>query len=317
MAGERRHIPADAVESVWPAPDGWPIRRIDWKPPEPARGSVLFLPGLGDYYEKYLDTLSFWAGKGWRVTASDWRGQAGSGRMTDDPHMIHVDDFAIWLGDLAALWRDWVEQTPAPHVLVGHSMGGHLVLRALLEQWVRPDAVVISAPMLGFHPQKLAGLPMPGWMTPCVSWLMVRLSPRGPVWTVADKPDGSPGHKLFVTHDPTREEDERQWWAARPFLRPGSPSWSWLAAALASMRAVQRSGAATTTPLLALLADEDQVVDSAVAARLLGAGRSNVFGPSVAHEILRETEPVRALALAAIDEFLDRAAPSPTDQTPI
>jgi len=36
--------------------DGEPIRRIDW--PEPAgesRGSLLFVPGRGDAYEKYLE----------------------------------------------------------------------------------------------------------------------------------------------------------------------------------------------------------------------------------------------------------------------
>ena len=74
------------------APDGFAIRRIDWGPAEegagadgPApRGSLLFLPGRGDAYEKYLETLDGWAGQGWRVTAMDWRGQGGSGRLGAD-----------------------------------------------------------------------------------------------------------------------------------------------------------------------------------------------------------------------------------------
>ncbi len=97
-------MPGAAVESRWVAPDGHPIRRIDWPEPDgPPRGSMLFLPGRGDAYEKYLETFEHWRQRGWRVTAADWRGQAGSGRLGADAVTGHVDDFALWIGDLAAL----------------------------------------------------------------------------------------------------------------------------------------------------------------------------------------------------------------------
>ena len=83
---DRRTIPHGAVESRWAAPGGQPIRRIDWLLPQGAcRGSLLFMPGRGDAYEKYLETLDHWHRRGWRVTAADWRGQAGSGRLGNDP----------------------------------------------------------------------------------------------------------------------------------------------------------------------------------------------------------------------------------------
>src|SRR5690242_2314244 len=78
---DRRAIPANARESRWTAPDGHAIRRLDFAAPANPRGALLFLPGRGDYYEKYLETLGHWAARGWRVTALDWRGQAGSGRL--------------------------------------------------------------------------------------------------------------------------------------------------------------------------------------------------------------------------------------------
>ena len=53
-AFDRRAIPANATETMWEAADGWPIRRIDWERPANPRGSLLFLPGRGDHYEKYL-----------------------------------------------------------------------------------------------------------------------------------------------------------------------------------------------------------------------------------------------------------------------
>ncbi len=98
----RRAIPADAAESHWIARDGHRIRRIDWPARQtPARGSILFLPGRGDAYEKYLETLEHWAGLGWRVTALDWRGQAGSGRLGSDGFSGHIADFGVWVEDLA------------------------------------------------------------------------------------------------------------------------------------------------------------------------------------------------------------------------
>ncbi|MDP4604708.1 MAG: lysophospholipase, partial [Erythrobacter sp.] len=125
---DRRAIPAQARESIWHANDGHAIRRIDWPgAADTPRGSILFFPGRGDCYEKYLETLDQWHRAGWRVTASDWRGQAGSGRLGKDPVTGHIADFGVWVDDLAQLWADWAAATPGPYVLAGHSMGGHLV----------------------------------------------------------------------------------------------------------------------------------------------------------------------------------------------
>ena len=77
---DRRTIPEAATESRWQTADGTRVRRIDWHA-EPYRGSMLFMPGRGDIYEKYLETLHGFWNDGWNVTACDWRGQGGSGRM--------------------------------------------------------------------------------------------------------------------------------------------------------------------------------------------------------------------------------------------
>ena len=104
---DRRVIPASATESTWLMADGHELRRIDWPGArgnvgEPAsRGSILFLPGRGDNYEKYLETLEEWHRAGWQVTAADWRGQAGSGRLGRDDVTDHIDDFLTWVDDLA------------------------------------------------------------------------------------------------------------------------------------------------------------------------------------------------------------------------
>ncbi|MEC7162029.1 MAG: alpha/beta hydrolase, partial [Pseudomonadota bacterium] len=154
---DRRTIPAAARESRFELADGHAIRRIDLPVPAgTARGSILFLPGRGDFYEKYLETLDHWHGHGWHVTAADWRGQAGSGRLGSDAITGHIGDFSDWTADLAHLWNAWKAETPGQHVLAGHSMGGHLVTRALVDGQVDPDAMVLSAPMIG-----MSGPPLP------------------------------------------------------------------------------------------------------------------------------------------------------------
>jgi lysophospholipase len=309
---DRRAIPAAAVESRWQAPDGTPIRRIDWPGAGAgSRGSILFLPGRGDAYEKYLETLEQWNRAGWRVTACDWRGQAGSGRLGSDAVTGHVGDFADWVADLAALWAQWKAETPAPHVLAGHSMGGHLVLRAVAEKRVDPDALVLSAPMLGFIG------PLPVALMHWVARLMRGLGDaRRPAWKWSEKPGEVPASRIhLLTHDADRYADELWWREQRPELVMGPGSWGWVERAYASMRALFAPGVLESVriPVLIVATSNDKLVAigaiERAAARLPNCQLVR-FGAEAHHEILREIDPVRDRAMAAIAEFLDRAAPA-------
>ena len=69
---------------------------------------------------------------------------------------------------------------------------------------------------------------------------------------------------------------------------------------------------AVRTPLLLLVAEADGLVDARTALRIaprLPNAQLLQFGPESAHEILREADPVRDRALAAIAGFLDARAP--------
>ncbi len=310
----RRAVPAGATEARWTTADGHEVRRIDWSIAAEPRGSLLFVPGRGDAYEKYLETLDHWAGRGWNVTASDWRGQAGSGRLGRDPVTGHIDDFAIWVDDLASLWASWRAERPGPHVLIGHSMGGHIVLRAVAERRVDPAAVVLSAPMLGF-----AGPPLPGGLLHKAARLMARIGdPARPAWKWSEKPGQLPaGRAALLTHDPDRYADEIWWREQRPELVMGPGSWGWVARAYASMQGLDRPGALEVidTPILLFGTSADRLVSwpaIVVAAGRLPNAELVAFGPEGAHEILRESDEVRNRALAEIDRFLDRAAPPPS-----
>ncbi|HSF13027.1 MAG TPA: alpha/beta hydrolase [Erythrobacter sp.] len=297
---------------MWQARDGHSIRRIDWPgAAEDPRGSILFFPGRGDFYEKYLETLEQWHRAGWRVTAADWRGQAGSGRLGKDAVTGHIEDFDIWLEDLADFWAGWVAETPGPHVLAGHSMGGHLVLRALVDGKVAPDAAVLSAPMTGMN-----GPPLPLPFLNAVGKLMCTIgSPYRQAWKWSEKPGELPsGRADLLTHDPDRYADEVWWREHRPHLVMGPASWRWVERAYASWRRLEAPGAleAVTIPVLFLSTASDKLVSHPAnlrAAKRLPKGEMVAFGAEAHHEILREVDAVRDKAMAAIADFLDRVTP--------
>lgn len=311
-AVDRRAIPAQARESLWQAGDGHLIRRIDWPGRTNApRGSILFLPGRRDFYEKYLETLEQWHRAGWRVTAADWRGQAGSGRLGKDAVTGHIADFTVWTDDLAQLWQQWMRETPAPHVLAGHSMGGHLCLRALADRRLAPDAVVLSAPMVG-----VSGPSLPLPLLHGVAKVMCAIGdPARQAWKWSEKPGELPADRAsLLTHDADRYADEVWWREHRPELVMGPASWRWVERAYASWRRLAAPGVleAVATPVLFLSTSADQLVShpaNLAAAARLPRGEMIAFSPEAHHEILREVDAVRGPAMAAIAAFLDRVAP--------
>ena len=307
----RRSIPVDAAESMWAAEDGWKIRRIDWQGAAAPRGSMLFLPGRGDHYEKYLETLAHYAHGGWRVTAIDWRGQGGSGRLLDDPQVGHIDDFSTWIADLRFFWAKWKTETPGPHVVLAHSMGGHLAMRALVEKAMDPDAVAMSAPMLGIQ---TGGLPLS--LNHAFAKLMGKIGRANvAAWKVSEKPMSPMSlRQRILTHDDDRYEDEIAWWSIRPEVKLGPPSWHWVERAIASIRMLDEPGRleALQTPILLLATTADQLVSTPRIikdSKRLPNAETLVFGKEAAHELLREADGVRDRCLDRITGFFDRHAP--------
>ena len=304
----RRTLPAGASLGTWRAPDGWRFRTFDWPAAGAARGSILFQCGRGDFFEKYLESFAHWHAAGWRITSIDWRAQAGSGRGTDQPHVGHIQDYARYIDDLGAYWAEWSQGADGPRVAFGHSMGGHLILRAMAEGVIVPDAAVLVAPMLGLHS------PVGPRLGEAFARLMGSLGDSArPAWKGNERPNTRFSRQQLLTHDDSRYADEVWWQAQNPQLITGPPSWNWVIQGFASTRLLRTSPALATmaTPVLMLVAEADQLVDPkaalAVAATLPDA-RVIRFGAESAHEVLREADPVRNRALDEIDKFLDSRA---------
>lgn len=300
----RRAIPAAARITQWPAPDGWPLRCFEWPADGTPRGEILFEGGRGDIFEKYLELFAHWHGLGWSITWIDWRGQAGSGRLTPHPAVGHIDDFADYIADFAAFHADWAARTAGPRVLMGHSMGGHLVLRALVEGAVAADACVLVAPMLGLRTAFGARL------GERIARIMGGIGTASrAAWKENEKPGGDATRFSLLTHDAGRYEDELWWQSTKPEIVTGPPSWRWVIEAFASTRALRRDERLKTmnVPTLMLVPMADQLVD-AKAAVAVGARLPDCdvvpFGNEAAHEVLREADSVRNRAIAELDRFL-------------
>ncbi len=308
-AGMRRTIPREATIDHWTAPDGWKLRRFDWPAADP-RGRLLFQTGRGDIFEKYLETLAHFHARGWSVTAFDWRGQGGSGRLSADPHVGHASDYRAFDDDLAAFWSEWRAQSDLPCVALGHSMGGMMVMRALASGAIRPDAAILVAPMLGLNAP--FGTAFSGRV---VHWMATHGDPARAAWRNNERPGSIDSRQALLTHDTDRYGDERWWQAQCPDLVLGPPSWAWLAQGFAGAATLAADPRVATiaTPVLMLIAEADKLVDPRAALRLaarLPNAQVVRFGPESAHEILREVDAVRSRALSAIDAFLAAMVPA-------
>jgi len=303
----------DELSQTWLASDGWPLRHVQLAPSPyvPRRGALLFLNGRADHLEKYAETLEDWAKRGWCVDSFDWRGQGGSGRFHEDSLLGHVDDFTLWLDDLQAFVRDWKQRDTGPHVIVGHSMGGHLLIRALGEKRFEVDAATLVAPMLGIY---AGGLPHPIGGRIARAACAMGYAGRS-LWSSRMRDTAMNGAiRTTLTHSKMRFEQEMKVRRERPDLVMDAPSWGWLNAAYQSIELLGGTGFAESieTPVLLLASKADRLVSfSAIermAARLPNV-RTHYYESDVAHEILREVDEVRDDALASIDAFFDAYAP--------
>lgn len=301
LSPRRRHPPGMVI-APWPGSDGWALRSFRLAAEAPAKGEILFLGGRGDFFEKYLESFELWQSAGWNVSGFDWRGQGGSGR-THQGNSCHIEDFADFVGDLEAWCSEWATRTEAPRVAIGHSMGGHVLLRAALEGRVKLDGIVLLSPMLGIRAGPLGARSVHGIAT------IGRAAPlrERPLWRGAKSP--VPGR---ITSCPERQADKLWWKSARPDLARDGPTWGWVAAATRSIARLQSDlrERQLTTPGLILAAAGDPIVDpNAIdrAARLLPSFDYAVI-EDAGHELLRERDGLREESERRIADFLERLA---------
>ena len=270
------------------------------------RGSVLLSPGRTEPIEKYFEVIADLTGRGLVVLAHDWRGQGLSQRLLPDRLRGHAEGFQGYLDDHRLLLDAYQTRLPRPWISLGHSMGGCLELLALAKGERRFDAAFLSAPMLAISTR------------PWPAWLATRIV-QATGWAGRSRdyalPTYDPTGDRFgfdrLTHDRTRYERFKAQLKACPDLAVGALTWGWLDFALKAGAAIAAPGGleAIDIPVTIVAAAHDHLVLNAVdreVARRLPQGVYLEIEDAF-HEILMETDPVRAKVWAAFDQLAARA----------
>jgi alpha-beta hydrolase superfamily lysophospholipase len=118
-------------------------------PEEAPQGVFLFVHGLGEHSDRYAHVAERLGAAGFAAFAFDLRGHGRSGGRRG-----HVVTFRDYLADVEAVRGETARHFPGlPLYLLGHSLGGLITLRYLLERGEGVAAAVISSPYLGDLPE--------------------------------------------------------------------------------------------------------------------------------------------------------------------
>ncbi|WP_425098623.1 alpha/beta hydrolase [Tropicibacter sp. S64] len=240
------------------ATDGLRLRVAHYPANGTERGTVLLFPGRTEYVEKYGRTAAALAVAGYHTLAIDWRGQGLADRMLDDRRTGHVHVFEDYQKDVAAILHVAAElHLPQPMHVIGHSMGGCIGLRAVMDGLPVASAV-FTGPMWGIRIAE--PLRPAAW---ALSWSsrQVGLSHHYTPGTGIDSYVASaPFEDNLLTTDPEMWDYMRRQVLAQPELQLGGPSLGWLHESLRETRMLARRPS-PTLPCLTFLGTNERIVD--------------------------------------------------------
>ena len=267
-------------------------------------GRLVVLPGFSEFMEKYDPALARLAAAGWDCLLLDWPGQGRSGHLGRRPATCHIDDFSQHIDALGQLLQEagFLEQRFS---ILGHSMGGHLAMRAAHQWQDQTDGLVLCAPMV--RPR-----PGPGWLIEGLAGLLAALGFRRS-GIFSQRRNAPPPPVFPVDNSLTRDPQGWLGWIkvcnGQPDLWRGGPSVGWVRAAYRSGRQTVSNPAwlaGLAVPSLALLAGDEQLVSNRETRRALGRmpDARHICYAGARHELLLELPQIRDEVFAEIEAFL-------------
>ena len=284
--------------------DGLRIRVAHWTA-SAAKGTVLIFPGRTEYIEKYGPLAQQIVARGFCAVAVDWRGQGLAGRTHPNAAYGDVGAFTDYQRDVAALIdHARALKLPEPFFLLGHSMGGCIGLRALIEG-LPVNAAAFSAPMWGIE---MDAVTRPfAWTLSTISRYLgfeKRLAP-------GQELDAYVGRTTFadntLTSDPDMFAFLQEQMRAQPDLSLGGPSLRWLNEALRETKALSRMPSPQIRCITFLGSDEEIVDPSRIRSRMSAwpQGTLQMF-EGAKHEVMMETPAIRNEATDAMLSLFER-----------
>ncbi|WP_170569565.1 alpha/beta fold hydrolase [Ruegeria atlantica] len=294
--------------------DNTRIRVGHWRPNGDTNGTVMMFPGRTEYIEKYGDAAREFVDRGFAFLAVDWRGQGLADRLLDDPRVGHVDQFTDYQQDVHSTLELATELgLPKPWYVIGHSMGGAIGLRAVLERDCFA-ACAFTGPMWGIYFTLL--------MKP-LSRLTAYWGPRlglgekkPPTTSLESYVVSQPFEGNMLTRDPAMYQMMKDQLAAHPEMALGAPSTIWLREALDECAWLMEQ-AAPATPCLTFLGTHEQIVDrKAIRDRMANWPSGTLVEiPDGEHEVLMEAPEVRTLVFDQLSAHFLNAQSGATNRT--
>lgn len=243
--------------------DGVRLRLAHW--PGGSAGTVLLFPGRTEYIEKYGRVAADLVAGGYHVLTIDWRGQGLSDRLHSDPKIGHVEAFADYQNDVAALVQQAGKLAlPGPRFLLAHSMGGAIGLRAL-HQGLAVNATVFCAPMWKIN-VSIAVRPFARWIS-----FAMRSAGRGLAFVPGRSGMTMRDNPAFPDNGLTNDRNHWDYMVAQvqadEALALGGPSVRWFDEALRETRALRALGPPRDRPTLTGIGTADSIVDVTVPSR--------------------------------------------------
>jgi len=296
-------IPAGAVAEWYDGTGGVRLRAALFAPAGAPGGTVVVSPGRTEPIERYFETVDALTARGFVVLVHDWRGQGLSHRVLPDPLAGHARGWKDFLGDFSALLAAFETRLPRPWIALGHSMGGCLTLLALASGQPGFSGAILSAPMLGVNTGSV-----PVGVARVIAAVMTMIGLGGS--SIARSAGDQSFEANILTHDRARWERNVALIEAWPDLALGDPTWGWLDFALSATRTLQTGPGVPriAIPVTVVIAGDEQLVDNAGARRVAGRLKDGrlVEIPGAYHELLQETDAVRAVFWREFDELVER-----------
>ena len=299
---EGNPIPEGAEVATLAAP-GAALRYATWSGGD--RGTVLFLSGRNEFIEKHLETVEDLIERGFNVATLDWRGQGLSTRPLVDRLKGHIDSFDTYADDLHRFVDGVLSEFPGPYGVLAHSMGGHIALRWLAETTLQPEWFVATAPMVDIRYSVPRAAMRAVARTAIAPPLARRYAPtRGAHEAYVREFEGN-----ILTADRRRYDWIAALWEANNDLRLAGPTLGWLHAAIESIDRLTAPGYGDylRARTLIVAGANDRVVDNnaqrELTRRMPDAEWVEIAGSE--HEILSETDEIRAAFWSHFDRFVD------------
>lgn len=279
----------------------------------PARGTVILCAGRTEFIEKYFEVITDLQTRGFVVFCMDWRGQGLSGRETANRLKGHLSSLDDAVTDLFTALRLFGERLPRPHVILAHSMGGGIALRGLQSNKISVDAAMFSSPMWGIKGLSDLAVQVSRFLT------VIGLG-EAFAFGVETRWRKEPFKRNTVTNDKERYARAQGLIQAEPMLALAGPTFGWVAAAADAFEAFHVHGAVAhlRLPVTVLSAGDERLVDNATHVSLSQAMPNAVHKviPGAKHELLMETDAVRAQVWAEFDALIQRLSSQTAAKSP-